>query len=312
MAGVTGVQTVQNSQWSAAGIQYAQVVQYNYQNGVVVGTRNSNFADGKLQWSTTTGAQPPPPITAIPGQASTTPAGPAPPVSPSSPTVLPGPALPPSIYPTLELIDRRVGQAELGLQAVLRLIGPQAFRTYNGLTNTIGLNRAGNFRGIVVSAESKTLFGFVSDVDDLIGNVGYFASLAAGIAEAAPDIEKIVESTDSRTMKTLEILFIARTIALRTLIGVVPDGVHMIYRSLEGWLMLIGLAGGTAQTFASAGISTLHDADTLVRTTFQMLTDTTSQARALWSVIKFQASPRAPLATPSPPISSPTARMNLV
>jgi hypothetical protein len=68
MAGFTGVQTVQNSQWSTAGIQYAQVVQYNYQIGVLVGTRNSNFKNGVLQWSTTTGVQPPPPITQIPAQ----------------------------------------------------------------------------------------------------------------------------------------------------------------------------------------------------------------------------------------------------
>ncbi len=84
-------------------------------------------------------------------------------------------------------------------------------------------------------------------------------------------------------MKGMQISAIASTIAQRALLGAIPAGTHLIYRSLEGWCMLFGLAGG--QTQAAAGIKTLKYADTLVQTSFQSLTDTKNQSKWIIDIV---------------------------
>jgi hypothetical protein len=117
---------------------------------------------------------------------------------------------------------------------------------------------------MVVSAKWHTLFHHTSDVGEYMENIGYLASLASGIAEAGPRIERIYSSSDSPVLKGMQTSAIASTIAQRALLGVVPGGAHVIYRSLEGWCMLAGLMGGKAQSGAARCIGTLQYADTLV------------------------------------------------
>jgi hypothetical protein len=90
--------------------------------------------------------------------------------------------------------------------------------------------------------------------------------------------------------KGLRISGLAGTIAQRVLTGVVPAGTHLIYRSLEGWCMLAGLAGGPVATGASSCVNTLQNADALVQSTFRTVTDTRIQAKAVWWVIDLVSS----------------------
>jgi len=145
---------------------------------------------------------------------------------------------------------------------------------------------------MIVSTKWRTLFQHTSEVGDAMDNIGYFAALASGIADASPQIERILDSSDSPVLKSMRISASASTIAQRVLIGGVPAGAHLIYRSLEGWCMMAGLAGGKTQTTASRCVATLQYADTLVNTTFQTITDTNSQSKAVWSVINFVTAKR--------------------
>lgn len=74
--------------------------------------------------------------------------------------------------------------------------------------------------------------------------------------------------------------------------GVVPSGAHLIYRSLEGWCMMAGLAGGQFQSVATQCMKTLQSADALVQTSFRIVTDTSNQSKAAWWVIDFFTSTR--------------------
>jgi hypothetical protein len=195
-------------------------------------------------------------------------------------------------HKTAEELDHRWTQVELGIHGLRAVIGGRAFRSFHPLSGTFELNKAGNLRGIVVSARWRTLFRHTSDVGEYRTNVGYLATLVSGIAESAPKIESIVNSPNSPTLKGMEIAATASTIAQRALLGAVPEGAHLIYRSLEGWCMIAGLVGGKADSVASHCLSTLHNADTLVQTTFKTITDANNQAKAVWSVIDFVTSVR--------------------
>jgi hypothetical protein len=86
---------------------------------------------------------------------------------------------------------------------------------------------------------------------------------------------------------------IAGTAAQRTLLGIVPVRVHLAYRSLEGWCMMAGLVGETAQSVSSRCVDTIQRADTLVHSTFKTVTDTRNQAQAVWWVIEIVLSLRS-------------------
>ncbi len=163
--------------------------------------------------------------------------------------------------------------------------GAQAFRKYDALSNAIGLNQVGNLRGMVVSQRWRTIFNVVEKSDRSLTRLGAVAALVAGLIEAAPEIELTLESRDSALVKGLKITTLAGTISERMLLGVLPFGTHLIYKSLEGWLMLGGLMGGRAGRASAQGISILENADTLVQTTFTTWTDTQTQGEALWRVV---------------------------
>lgn len=192
----------------------------------------------------------------------------------------------------IEKADRRLDQGGWVITAAKVLIGSQAYRKYDSFIGAVGLNKAGNFRGMIVSTKWRTLFQHTSEVGEYMENIGYLATLASGIAEASPKIERILGSSDSPVLKGMKISASAGTIAQRALLGVVPGGAHLIYRSLEGWCMIAGLAGGKIQATATQCVATLRYADTLVNTTFQTVTDTNSQSKAVWSVINFVTSKR--------------------
>lgn len=191
-----------------------------------------------------------------------------------------------------ELADRRAGQADLVRTSLQMVAGGRAFRDYSALANRVGLNRAGNLRGMIVSSRWRTIFGHLGHVGEYMENIGYLAAIGAGIVESTSRFDAIWHSSDPPALKILQTSSIAGTIAQRALLGVVPAGTHLIYRSLEGWCMLAGLAGGRMEPVASQGIKILRSADTLVNTTFRTVTDTTNQSNVVWSVVNFTTLPK--------------------
>jgi hypothetical protein len=200
-----------------------------------------------------------------------------------------------SHHKTAEKIDNRLGQIDLGRTAFHIVAGGRAFRNYHTLSQTIGLNRTGNLRGMVVSAKWRTIFTLTDETSKLgeyMSNIGYLASLASGIMESAPKFESILDSRDSAVLKGMQMSATASIIAQRALLGAVPGGAHLIYRSLEGWCMIAGLAGGSVQSGANQCIKTLQYADTLVQTSFRTVTDTSNQSKAFWTVVDFLTTSR--------------------
>jgi hypothetical protein len=191
-----------------------------------------------------------------------------------------------------ELVDRRLGQLDMARTSIQMVAGGRAFREYNALAGTIGLSNAKNLRGMVVSKNWRVLFRHSSEIGEYMENIGYLASIAAEISKSAPLFQKIVDSSDSSALKGMQIASLAGSIAQKVLVGAVPAGAHLIYRSLEGWCMLAGLAGSSVQPAATSCIDTLKHADTLVQTTFDTITDTSEQSKAVWYVIDIATTPR--------------------
>jgi uncharacterized protein YbcV (DUF1398 family) len=188
---------------------------------------------------------------------------------------------------------KALDEAELVKVSVRALAGGRAFREYRWLTDAVGNNRSGNLRGMVVSAKWRTAFTYTGEVGEQLENVGLLASFVAAVVQVAPEVDRIFQSTEAITVRGMRLTAIAGTAAQRALFGVVPAGVHLIYRSLEGWFMIGGLAGGRAQSVSSKCVSTVRRADTLVQTTFRMVTDTRNQAGTVWWVIDTVLSPRS-------------------
>jgi hypothetical protein len=185
---------------------------------------------------------------------------------------------------TLGTVDRRLSQAELGNTAVRAVAGTHAFRDYNAFTNIAATNASGNLRGMVVNAKARAVFRYFSEDSkymESIKNLGLLAGFAAGIAEASNELERMAHSDEPVALKGARLAKIAGTAAQRALFGAVPAGAHAIYKSLEGWCMLAGLAGGKIEVGANQCVATLNRADHLVQSTFKAVTDTTNQARVI-------------------------------
>jgi hypothetical protein len=205
--------------------------------------------------------------------------------------------------PVLELIHRTEkavahfdhchSQVDLGNTAIGALAGARAFRDYDWLTNAAATNAAGNLRGMVVSAKWRVAFRYSDRIGKHLGNSGLLAAFAAGIGEAEEELGQLANSNDSALIKGARIAAIAGTAALRALGGTVPAGTHLIYKSLQGWCMLAGLAGGKVEFGANQCVGTLQLADTLVQSTFKTMTDTQNQSKAVWWVVDTVLSPRS-------------------
>lgn len=193
--------------------------------------------------------------------------------------------------PVVGFIDKTKTEIDFGVLGAKVISGSEAFRKFDGLSQTAGLNAAGNLRGMVVSGRWSTVFRHLSTFEEASKNLGYYAAIAAGIAESAPQISAVAKSSDSVAVKGMRMSVIASTISQRVLLGSIPFGVHLIYTSLEGYFGLAGLMGAT-QTSAK-GIEVLKSADTLVQTTFKTITDANWQGQQVWTVIDFVTTPRA-------------------
>ena len=187
----------------------------------------------------------------------------------------------PILRDTEEVIDR-ADKLRTGFRAIA---ASEAFRNYgvlNFVHDTLPQNVAGNFRGIVRSARWNTYFHYVSEHGEWLTNIGTLASFAANLAELGSSFEKIHCSNMDRALAAGHYAALAGTAAERVLSGMVTGGVHLTYMSMRGYCMLLGLAGGRAQTAAHTCIATLNRADAYVKTAEYAITNTENQAAAFY------------------------------
>jgi hypothetical protein len=196
------------------------------------------------------------------------------------------------LFEILPKIDRGLTNVDSGITATRLVAGSRAFRDYNWLTQVRPTNISGNYRGMVINARWSTAFRFLDESHKVLEKLGYFAGFVANLAEAAPKMEAVYKLKEPSSTKGLRYAAIAGTAAQRTLIGVVPAGVHLIYRSLEGWCMMAGLLGGPFQSGSEQAIKVIDSADGLVQSTFMTVTDTQNQGNVVWSVIDIVVSSR--------------------
>jgi hypothetical protein len=206
-------------------------------------------------------------------------------------------------HPILEIVHeshenvegaaRVLDNSDLATKSVRAVTGARAFSDYHLLTAAVGHNRSGKLRGVVISAKWRSAFAYTSKVGEAAGNLGLLASFAASLAEAAPEVDRIIGSTEAKVVKGARLAAIGGTAAQRALIGVVPAGLHLASRALEGWSMIAGLAGGKAKSISSKAIGTIRHADTLVQSTFKTVAETQKQADGFWWVIHTVLSPRS-------------------
>lgn len=192
-----------------------------------------------------------------------------------------------------ESADHRTSQAELGTKGIRAVTGTHAFRRYNWLAEAATSNSSGNLRGMVVSAKWRTAFRYTSEFGEHLEKLGLVAGFVAAIGEALPRLESIANSAESHALKGMRMTAIAGTAAERALLGIIPEGTHLIYRSLEGWCMVAGLAGGNIGSAAAECVTTLKRADTMVWSAYKTVVSTENQARAIWLLIDVVSALRA-------------------
>jgi hypothetical protein len=198
--------------------------------------------------------------------------------------------------PILEIVHHGVHYADEGFDYADKLTSgfkaiaaSRSFRNYgllNLLQGTLPKNVAGNFRGMIISQRWKAAFYYVSEHTDTLGNVGTIASFATNIADLGHEFETVHHSSADSTLKALHYASLAGTAAERTLAGMVTSAVHLTYMSLRGDCMMMGLLGGSAQSSANQCISTLNRADSFVKASVDMITDTSNQAYAIYHPVQ--------------------------
>jgi len=189
----------------------------------------------------------------------------------------------------ISYVDKRLSQADVVNNGLRVAAGARAFREYHWLSDVAKTSNSGNLRGMVLSAKCRAAYRFFNPEESRAAwwfeTVGLMVGFAASIAEATPELEDIWHSNDPAWFKGTRYAAIAGTAAQRALLGFVPAGTHAVYKALEGWCMLAGLPGGKLEYGANQCLATLNRADTLVQTTFQTVTDTRNQSKAVWWVI---------------------------
>jgi len=176
-------------------------------------------------------------------------------------------------------VDNRLSQAELVNESAITMAGVHAFRNYNWLSHKPATNAVGDLRGMVVNAKSRAAFRLFTRAGKYMENIGLVAGFVAGMAEAMPEIHRIKDSNDPISLKGARIVAIAGTAAQRAILGTVPYGAHLVYKSLQRWCMIAGVLVPRMQFGANQCIATLRYADTLVRSTFKTVTNTANQSR---------------------------------
>lgn len=180
---------------------------------------------------------------------------------------------PHAVIDLVDRADRGGNYVSSGSNALRAISASEAFRKYNWLSKLPVTNASGNFRGMVVSARWRTVYQVTSDVGDVLDKVTLFVGLATNIVQSAPQIEAIAGSNDSWEIKGAKISTQVSSIALRTVGGGIPFGVHLFALSLEGYCRIAGLITGPSWGAPNQALRKLQMVDGFVQTKFNAVTD---------------------------------------
>ncbi len=173
-------------------------------------------------------------------------------------------------HAAVEVADKATDGAQQALHAAKTIAGSEAYRKYNWIHSAPVRNAAGNFRGMVISSRWKAVFHFAEDALKPVERVALFASLAVNIAKSKDEVDQILASQDNWAFKGARLSAQVSSVCLRTSLGVVPAGAHLLALSLGGYLRLADMAGlHRAATWNRA----LQSLDTDLDTTFDTVTD---------------------------------------
>jgi NAD/NADP transhydrogenase alpha subunit len=183
--------------------------------------------------------------------------------------------------------DNAMGNVSYMANGFRALTGLNAFRAYDWMTDTAALNVAGNFRGMVVSARWASAYTVLSSVANKIGNVATVASIAANVIDLAPKFEQVYNSKDSAAVKAQKYSLLTSIAAQKTLAGIVTSGVHLIYLPLIAGCGAAAKAGGGGAITSAADVCSVvvQNADALVQTSANYLTDPANQQKVLLNLV---------------------------
>ncbi|MEI6605098.1 MAG: hypothetical protein WCP35_07300 [Verrucomicrobiota bacterium] len=123
----------------------------------------------------------------------------------------------------LDSFDSVLEFADNSSTVLQRISGSQAFRKYNWLLNSPARNTFGNFRGMVVSGNAKTVFIFVSKVGDVASNLGAFSLLVAELKTMNRNIVNTASSNSSQADMTsrisAEVSVLCSRVAMKVKLG---------------------------------------------------------------------------------------------
>ena len=182
--------------------------------------------------------------------------------------------------------DSVLGNVSYATETMKILTGVKAFRSYNVVTETRGLNVAGDFRGMLISARWGTAYRVVSKASDWLGNVATLASLAGVTADMAPQFEQIYNSNAPRMVKAQKISLLTSIVAQKTLAGIVTGPVHLVYAGLIAGCNATAKASGDGKIASAAFYCSevFKDADALVQNTADYVTNPNNQQQWIQSL----------------------------
>ena len=152
---------------------------------------------------------------------------------------------------------------QFGDYVVTPISGARAFRDYSWVSSLPAMNSTGNLRGMVLSKSFRTIWNVSTNVGEKL----QLASIVIEFAKELSRMQQVWKSDTSVNEKGPRLLFMGSAAILRGVTSVVPEAVHLLALSAEGYLDIAGAASGSAKPLELA--TTLQSADQWVSSTFQ-------------------------------------------
>jgi len=117
----------------------------------------------------------------------------------------------------LLLVSNIVNIVDGAAGTLQQISAAEAFRRYSWLKDAPVVNAAGDYRGMVISAEWRTVYVYSSSIEDKAGNVAILLSIAEELVSSRQQISSIINSSDDRYTKAAKLSAQVSGIASRVL-----------------------------------------------------------------------------------------------
>ena len=109
-----------------------------------------------------------------------------------------------------DIIDNTAGALE-------KISAAEAFRRYNWIDDAPVLNAAGNYQGMVISAQWRTVYVYSSSAADTVGNIAVLLSIADEAIKSKGQVISILSGNDDPRIKAAKLSSQVAGVALRVL-----------------------------------------------------------------------------------------------